>query len=88
LLVLQKAFKLPELQNEKQVQRIAWSHCYRSSAYTFYAAGRYREAINRLRLSIQHWPYAYRPADEVPSWYRSRLFLGIMKRWLFSSTKA
>lgn len=84
LLVLNRAFAFPQLRDNKRARRLALSHCYRSSAYTFYSAGRYREALHRLWLSIRHWPFGYDKTDQVPAYYRCRLLLGTLKRWLFS----
>lgn len=84
LQVLNRAFQFPQLRNNKRARRLAFSHCYRSSAYTFYSAGRYREALGRLCKSIRHWPFGYDKLDQVPAFYRCRLFLGTLKRWLFS----
>jgi glycosyltransferase involved in cell wall biosynthesis len=88
LLVLNRAFAFPQLRDNKRVQRLALSHCYRSSAYTFYTARRYREALSRLWLSIKYWPFGYDKTDEVPRWYRSRLLLGMLKRWLWTGGAA
>lgn len=83
LLVLNRAFAFPQLRDNKRVHRLAFSHCYRSSAYTFYSVGRYREALSRLWLSIKHWPFGYGKNDQVAPFYRTRLLIGTLKRWLF-----
>ncbi len=83
LLVLSRAFAFPQLQDNKRAHRLALSHCYRSSAYTFYSVGRYREALSRLWLSIKQWPFGYEKNDQVAPFYRTRLLIGTLKRWLF-----
>jgi glycosyltransferase involved in cell wall biosynthesis len=83
LLVLSRAFAFPQLRDNKRAHRLALSHCYRSSAYTFYSVGRYREALGRLWLSIKYWPFGYEKNDQVPAFYRTRLLIGTLKRWLF-----
>lgn len=83
LLVLERAFAFPQLRDNKRAHRLALSHCYRSSAYTFYSVGRYREALSRLWLSIKQWPFGYEKNDQVAPFYRTRLLIGTLKRWLF-----
>lgn len=80
LLVLERAFALPALVDNEQVKRKALSHCYRSSAYTFYHAGRYAEARSRLWKSIRLWPWGFDKVDQVPAWNRTKLMLATCRQ--------
>lgn len=80
LLVLNRALAIPPLKDNSRVRRLALSHCYRSSAYTFHTAGRSREAYQRLKQSFQQWPWFYDQSDQVPTLYRSRLLWATVKR--------
>lgn len=82
LLVLNRALELDNLKQRPSLRRQALSHCYRSSAYTFHATGRSREAINRLLTSFWYWPFFYSAADQVPALYRCRLLWATIKGML------
>lgn len=79
LLVLNRSLDFPELKPQVTVHRLALSHCYRSSAYTFYTHGRYREALSRLMQSVKYWPGFYAKEDEVLRLYRCRLVWACIK---------
>lgn len=82
LLVLNRSLDFPRLKANRRVRRLALSHCYRSSAYTFQAAGRSREAYQRLKQSFWQWPWFYPADDKIPLLYRCRLLLATIKgRW-------
>jgi glycosyltransferase involved in cell wall biosynthesis len=80
LLVLERAFAMPALSGNERVKRLALSHCYRSSAYTFYHAGRYAEARSRLWKSIRLWPRGFDKIDQVPAWNRTKLMLATWRQ--------
>lgn len=82
LLVLHRSLEFPQLKGKWTVRRQALSHCYRSSAYTFLAAGRPREAFVRLMQSIRQWPWFYSMDDDIPTLYRCRLMWAVLRRLL------
>lgn len=82
LLVLNRALESPQLKGLSVVRRQSLSHCYRSSAYTFHAAGRPKEAFSRLTKSIRYWPWFYSHEDQVAALYRCRLLWATFRKMI------
>jgi hypothetical protein len=83
-LVLERAFRMPELAGRRLLRRKAMGLASLASAWAFFDAGRPGTAIRRLVRSLAWWPVPYRQPDVRGSWPRARLLVaairGVLRR--------
>lgn len=86
--VLDKAFRLPELSGRWWLRRKALGLAGTTSAWTFYQAGRPGVAVRRLLRSFVFWPFPYRAPEVHEAWVRTKLLLAATRRWLLGKRTA
>ncbi len=72
-LVLDRAFRLPELRSSHSLRRRAYSHAALSAAWLFLMAGRPRAAVRRVIRALWLWPLPYPRGETHARLVRLRL---------------